>query len=191
MVAFRPWHIRCFAGRLAANDPVLDDLLAPRPLQGIALQVKILLGCRNSRIADGHAPSPTARVKNPVGMFGSGLFAIKRPNRRSSKQNGRILLANSRGRSFGRKLGEMRRPGEANPAFPAARDEFANSIRPFVLRPPHAKLGNGQILPYALIRRQCKIACKQPRNLSGKRTPLDKPDRNRHTDKRHYQRNTL
>jgi hypothetical protein len=36
----------------AAIDRVLDDLLAPSPLQGITLQVKILLRCRNSRIAD-------------------------------------------------------------------------------------------------------------------------------------------
>jgi hypothetical protein len=39
-----------------------------------------------------------------------------------------ILLANSRRGSFGRKLGKVRRLGEANPAFPDARHEFASSI---------------------------------------------------------------
>jgi hypothetical protein len=39
-----------------------------------------------------------------------------------------ILSANSRRGSFGRKLGEMRRAGKANPGFPDARDEFADSI---------------------------------------------------------------
>ncbi len=37
-------------------------------------------------------PHPlAARVKKPVGMFGSGLFAIKPPSHRSNKQNGRLV----------------------------------------------------------------------------------------------------
>ncbi len=44
--------------RFAATDRVLDDLLAPSPLQSITLQVKILLRCRNSRIADDHTSPP-------------------------------------------------------------------------------------------------------------------------------------
>src|SRR5271155_208587 len=91
MVAFRPWHIRCFAGRLAATDRVLDDLLAPSPLQGITLQVKILLHCRNSRIANDHSPPRSAGVKNPIGIVGSRVLTIKRPSRRSSKQNGHLI----------------------------------------------------------------------------------------------------
>ena len=43
---------------LAATDRVLDPILSPSPLQGITLQVKILLRCRNSCIADDHTPPP-------------------------------------------------------------------------------------------------------------------------------------
>jgi hypothetical protein len=39
---------------LVLTDRVLDDLLAPGPHQDVALQVKILLRRRNSRIADDH-----------------------------------------------------------------------------------------------------------------------------------------
>ena len=61
-----------------------SNLLAPGPLQSVTLQVKILLRCRNSRIV----PHPlAARVKKPVGMFDSGLFAIKPPCHRRKEEN--------------------------------------------------------------------------------------------------------
>ena len=53
----------------------------------------------------------------------------------------RMLSANFPGGSFGRKLGKVRRLGEANPAFPDARHEFASSIEserePSSPRPHH------------------------------------------------------
>jgi hypothetical protein len=76
---------------LAATGRDLDDLLAPGPLQGVTLQVKILFRCRDSRIADDDAPPLAARVKKPVGIFGSGLFAIVPPSHLSNKENRRFL----------------------------------------------------------------------------------------------------
>jgi hypothetical protein len=57
--------------------------------------------------------------------------ARRRPGGPGGKENPRILLANSRRGSFARKLGKMGRAEEANPRFPDAWDEFANSIPSF------------------------------------------------------------
>ena len=64
---------------LAATDRVLDDLLAPCLLQGVTLQVKILLRCRNSRIADDHTSPPLPlELGNPSECLGAGFWRSSR-----------------------------------------------------------------------------------------------------------------
>ena len=70
----------------AATDRVLDDLLERGPLQGDTLPVRILLRCRNDRIANDHSSPACCSSRETFGVAGSGRFAIKPPGHRSEKR---------------------------------------------------------------------------------------------------------
>jgi hypothetical protein len=127
----RPSSSDTRAGALARFG-LIDRSVACR-LQVIMLQAEILPVVETLASPSLILYPLAARVKKPVATHGSGFFEIKSRNDRRSKENGQILLAKSRRGSFSRKLGEIGRAGEANPCLPGARDEFANSIRPFCL----------------------------------------------------------